>query len=45
MRSVGVVVSLYSTSPAYEVELWDEHEWIECVKDFLSPEHKGSDTL
>ncbi len=23
----------------------EENEWIECVKDFLSSEHKGSDTI
>ena len=33
--TVGVVVSLYSTGPACEVELWDEEEYPVDVVTFL----------
>lgn len=39
--TIGVVVSLYSTGPACEVELWDEDEYPVDVVTYLLDEVKG----
>ena len=39
--TVGIVVSLYSTGPACEVELWDEDEYPVDVVTYLLDEVKG----
>ena len=37
-ETIGVVVSLYSTGPACEVELWDDDEYPMDVVTFLPDE-------
>jgi len=41
--SIGVVVSLYSTGPACEVEMWDENNYPKDVVTYLFSELKEID--